>query len=334
MPTILDACEISPATAVDGVSQQDLDGATLRPTFDDPGAPAPRRTQYFEMLGSRGIYSEGWKATTDRVVRGVADEQRLIDGSAKLDTDSWLLFHLDDDFSEAHDLSAEHPDEVTRLSELWWAEAGRNAVLPMGDWLDRTSSDLVRAIAPPPFPQPVRKTFRPGGGPIADEAVPSLAFGGRVEADLQIPDDGAEGVICAQGNWTGGWGLFAREGRLWCVINSLGHEHQLTTSDPLATGRRTIACAYGLEADGSWLLQLFVDAERVASTTLPPGSVLSSGQADGSGLRIGHDAGFPVSDDYIPPFSWTGVIHAVTVEATPPPFGRVRSQAEDAVHRD
>jgi arylsulfatase len=333
MPTLLDACGLSMPSAVDGVAQQPVDGASLRPTFDGPDAPAPRQRQYFEMLGSRSMYLDGWKATTDRVTRGVADEERMIQGSASIDDDKWALFNLKEDFAESNDLSEDHPELVRRLEELWWAEAGRNHVLPMGNWVARALPDAVMAMSPPPRPPVGRKVFRPGAGPIADEAVPMLAFGGRIEVDADVPEDGGEGVLCAQGNWTGGWALVVIGGQLVFLVNSLSRPHAVRADGTLPPGRNIIAVEYRLSAEGTADVSLWVGEKQVGKGALPPGTVLG-GQADGNALRLGHDSGFPVSEEYAPPFAWTGGLHQVVVDAGPMNRSHLAKEIADIVHRD
>src|SRR5690606_19921343 len=112
LPTVLDAAGVAPPAVVDGVDQQSLDGASLRPTFADPDAPSPRSTQYFEIIGSRSIVHDGWKATTDHVGAQITVERERVAGSHDFATDRWSLFHLDTDFSEAHDLADRHPERV------------------------------------------------------------------------------------------------------------------------------------------------------------------------------------------------------------------------------
>ena len=187
MPTILDICDVEPQDLVDGVAQQAIDGASLHKVFSDPEIPSPRTTQYFEMLGSRSIYYDGWKATTDRIHNNIADEKR-IEGVRGLDNDQWLLFHDDEDFSEATDRSAEFPELVRKLKNLWWAAAGENQVLPMGDRMSHAEPyrhghlDLQAA----PYPVPSRSVFRPGGGQIAAEAVPSAPSKGWGHSSLML----------------------------------------------------------------------------------------------------------------------------------------------------
>src|SRR3954471_15910141 len=126
MATVLDAAGVDAPVTVDGVEQQLVDGASIRATFTDGSAPSPRTTQYFEMLGSRSIVADGWKATTDHVSKGVLDEERLVEGSREFADDGWALFRLPDDFAETRDVAAEHPDVLADLQVRWQSEAERN----------------------------------------------------------------------------------------------------------------------------------------------------------------------------------------------------------------
>src|ERR1700678_42461 len=138
MPTILSAVGIEAPDKVDGVAQQLVDGTCLRGVLEDPGTGEVHRTQYFEMLGSRSIFHDGWKATTDHISAGVLDEEELAIGSRDFDEDRWELFNLAEDFSEAVDLAQDDPERVAQMAELWSVEAARNQVLPISDsMLDR-----------------------------------------------------------------------------------------------------------------------------------------------------------------------------------------------------
>ena len=210
MPTILAACGVAAPDVLDGVTQQPIDGAPMQATFDDPEAASPRQVQYFEMSGSRAIIAGEWKATTDHVSQGVLDEENLMEGSRSFTDDRWSLFHLEDDFSEATDVADANPDVLRQLQELWFAEAGRHGVLPISDSLtDRLGASI--GLAYPPAP---RSVFRPGASPVSDEAVPSLTAGGRITAVVDVPDEGAQGVLCAMGDWTSGFALYVVDGRL------------------------------------------------------------------------------------------------------------------------
>ena len=125
VPTILDCCGVQMPKTVDGVEQTPLVGVSMRYTFDDAKAPTRRVTQYYEMLGSRGIWHKGWKAVTDH---------GPFSGLGNFDKDRWLLFHTDEDRAEAHDLAAQHPEKVKELVALWFEEAKKYNVLPLIDY--------------------------------------------------------------------------------------------------------------------------------------------------------------------------------------------------------
>ena len=176
MPTIMAAAGLEVPDEVDGVAQQRVDGASLLPALDDPEAAEVHHTQYFEMMGSRSIYHEGWKATTNHISTGVLDEEELAVGSRDFEEDRWELFDLTVDFSEAHDRSDDEPERVRQLRDLWDAEAERNNVLPISDGL----VDRFAGFIPPPWPAGSSRVFLPGGGPVADESVPLLWGGFRM----------------------------------------------------------------------------------------------------------------------------------------------------------
>jgi arylsulfatase A-like enzyme len=308
MPTILDTAEIAPPDVVDGVQQLPIDGRSLVPTFDDVDAPSPRSTQYFEMLGSRAIYHDGWKATTDHIGSQLSVERQLVPGSHDFDADHWALFDLERDFSEAHDLAHEHPERVRALIELWWAEAGRNNVLPLDD------SFIARAVAmvPPPVPPQYRTVYRPGGGPISEESLPPIGAGFELHADVETGDR-VEGVVCALGDWNNGWAWYLLEGRPVVTFNVFGVPYRFASEGAVAPGRHALGVEYSREQPAGGAIVLRIDGEVVAEGRLPV-NMPFRWQIGGAGLLIGRDRGFPVCDDYEPPFPFTDTLHEVVFE--------------------
>jgi arylsulfatase len=311
-PTVLELAGVAPPQTIDGVTQQPYDGASIAATFDDPAAPNPRDLQYFEMLGSRSIYCEGWKATTDHVSRGVMDEERLMEGSREFTDDRWALFNLEDDFSEAHDLAAEHPELLTALQQRWSAEAGRNNVFPMSDDLIAR----VMAMMPPANgPQP-RVVYYPESSPIVDAQVARLGLGCRVSADVTVPDAGAAGVLCAIGDWNGGFALYARDGRLVCAYSRASDVHTVAGDATLPAGDHVVGVHYDPGAAGGPALTLLCDGQVIGHEQLPiPLPVVF--QHGGTLMYLGRDGGLPVCDDYEVPFPWSGELRSVTIEAGP-----------------
>ena len=306
MPTVLDACGVEPAAAVDGVVQQPVDGASFRSTFDDADAPDPRVAQYFEMLGSRAIYCDGWKATTDHVSKGVADEEQLLEGSRDFDQDRWELFALGDDFAEARDVGAQHPDVLARLQDMWQAEAERNQVFPLVDDLVGRFTDLLESPNPPGS----RCVYRPAGGPVPDDSVPRMFGGFRLTATVDAPRE-PSGILCALGDWTNGFAFYVRDGRLVFALNRAGDLRVVRGNAQVPDGVRDLVCQYGTAPEPA--MTLLHDDEVVASVVLDVALPLAW-QHGGTALTLGYDRGLPVCDEYAVPFVWNGELHEVVIE--------------------
>jgi arylsulfatase len=306
LPTVLDAAGVDLPEVVGGVSQSALDGASLRATFDDVDATSPRDTQYFEMIGSRAIVRGQWKAVTDHVSQGVLDEERMMSGSRDFASDRWHLFDLANDFSESTDVAAQNPSTVRELQDLWWVEAGRNDVLPLSDGLQ----NRLASMAPSPLPHRTRLRFVSGAGPIADEVVPILTGGCTIVADLDVPEHGAEGVLCAQGDWTSGWALVVRDAKLIWLVNIVGRLVRVEAAEPLPTGPVLAGVRYVRDPAGGGIAELFAGSRLVGQGAVPI-DLPFRWQVTGTGLTIGYDRGFPVSDEYRVPFEWNGTLHAI-----------------------
>ncbi|MFE0173553.1 sulfatase-like hydrolase/transferase [Streptomyces sp. NPDC059002] len=340
MPTILDACGVRAPDEVDGVPQQPVDGRSLLPVIDDADAERPFPTQYFEMLGSRSIVHGDWKATTDHVSRGVADEEQLLPGSRDFTADRWSLFRLSDDFAEAHDVAERHPDVVRKLAELWDAEAVRNDVLPLDDRMQ----ERLGAMIPPAWPPPARARYLPGGSPVHDEALPLLFGGFTLTADAEVPGDGAAaGVLCALGDLNGGFVLYAHEGRPAFACSRAGDLDRVAADAPLTPGRHRIGVrfdpAQGQQPPGHGRFTLVVDGADVAAVPLG-GAFPYTFQHGGTGLCVGYDRGLAVDPGaYRPPYPWRGTLHDVVIDTTAArESGAARRTAEDeardALHSD
>ena len=124
MPTILDVLGVTPPETIKGYTQSHFDGVSMRYSFEDADAPGQRKTQFYSMLGSRGIWHEGWKAVT---------KHPTISGWSNFNDDEWELYHTEVDRSELHNLAGTHPEKVRELVNLWFAEAGANEGFPLDD---------------------------------------------------------------------------------------------------------------------------------------------------------------------------------------------------------
>jgi arylsulfatase len=308
-PTILDACGIEPPDTIGGIAQRPHEGASIASTFADPSAPT-RETQYFEMLGSRAIHHQGWKAVVFKPLGAMysADD----DPNIPFDDDVWELYHVAEDFSECRDLASEHPEKVQELVDLWWREAERYQVLPLDN------RPAVAMMDPPPtgIPEQSRFVYRPMGGRVPEEVAADVK--GRshtITASVELPEGGAEGVLLAMGSILGGYSLFVADGRLQYVHNYLGRaEDHLSTDANLPSG----PCELGFEFDSEGRFKggnarLTVNGVTAADGEIARFTPVRFSITD-AGLTCGEDAGSAITPRYRAPFPFTGTLHRVVVE--------------------
>lgn len=293
--TVLDATGAPLPEQVGGYEQIPLHGRSLAPTFADPAAPPPRRRQYFEQMGHRGIWVDGWKATTYH------------EPGRPYDDDEWELFQLEEDFSECRNLAGEHPDRLRELIDTWWAEAGAMGVLP----LDDRTIELFGGTPRPGTPH-ARERYE-YLHPISHvPADPSPQLGGRpwtLTAEIVVGDTPAEGVIYARGSHNVGHSFFVRDGAVHFDYNALGTHHRASAPIRLTPGTHTLTARFERDGRGG-RLTIGADGRDLAEVAIPR-IVRMLGS---TGTDIGRDALSPVVDDYDAPFPFTGTIRRVTFE--------------------
>ncbi len=302
LPTILDLAGVEAPSDLRGVAQSPLDGVSAAATLTDPAAPEVRTTQYFEMLGCRAIYHEGWKAVANHPI---------FDQSLSFDDDVWELYHVAVDPSECHDLAADEPDRLERMVALWWEEAGRNDVLP----LDNAPFDLVFGEAADRHRRRRRFVYRPGTGPVAEAVAVNLRNRPHtVAAEVVVPDGGAEGVLVAQGSGYGGWALFLLGGRLHWVHHHVAKRIDEVVSDvEVGPGEHVLGLRYDHHEEQRGTAHLLVDGAEVGSVEVPS-FTLTRWAITGEGLCCGFQFGLPVSPRYRTPFRFTGELRRVVIE--------------------
>lgn len=217
--TVLDVCGIEQPEVIKGVKQAEKPGISMKYTFDDPKAPRQRLVQYYEMLGNRGIWADGWKAVADHVI------------SDSFQEDKWELYHTDEDFSEAHDLAATHPEKLRELIELWWHEAGKFGVLPMLEsyYKKKDGFDFNKQLKFAPSEYRQRYVFYPQMSP--NSLGPRLANKSFVITAYVNHKKGYEGTLVAAGDNMGGYTLYIKENRLVFHFNYLAEKHFHQVSD-------------------------------------------------------------------------------------------------------
>ncbi|MBR8840743.1 MAG: arylsulfatase [Stigonema ocellatum SAG 48.90 = DSM 106950] len=307
-PTILEAAGITVPTEVNGVKQQKLEGTSLVYTFDNPDAPSHHQTQYFEMLGNRAIYDEGWVAAA-RHPR--LPWQGTID--ADFQQDPWELYNIEEDFSEANNLAAENPKKLEKLQKLFFSEARQYQVLPLDA---RVSERFDVNSRPSPAAGRTTFTYYPGVAPIPEGSAPSLknrSF--SITADIEIPESGAEGVLLTQGGRFAGWGFFLEDSKPTYLYNFTNAERYIIQSpEKLPPGKSTIR--FDFDYDGGRVGAggtgtLFINDQQVAEgrieKTVPYRLALDET------FDVGRDTGTPVAETYQVPFAFTGNLQKVTL---------------------
>ena len=299
VPTILESVGLDFPHTLNGHEQVPLPGVSMKYSFDEGDAPTAKERQYYAMLGTRGIWEQGWKAVT---VHGPTS------GIGHFDDDVWQLFHTDEDRSEAHDLAATEPEKLKQLVATWFEEAKKYDVLPLDD---RLPPEIL--ADPRPQPEPDRDTFiyYPDTADVPESVAAntrSRSFKILAEVDLTSPE--AEGVIFAHGSRFGGHALFLKDKKLWYVYNFLGipPEQQLV-SEVVGPGKHVLGMEFVKESMGEHheshgTTTLYVDDEAVASG--PMRTQLAQFTLCGDGLCIGRDSADAVSKEYKAPYRFKG----------------------------
>jgi arylsulfatase A-like enzyme len=243
-PTILEACGVEMPEVVNGYRQSPLSGISMAYTFEADG-PTRKQTQYYEMLGTRGIWHQGWKA--------VAEHGPFL-GRGRFDEDRWQLFHTDEDRSEAHDLADQHPEKVQELIALWHEEARANNVLPLSD-LAASGEQVEQRLSLEyhvPVPPSGQYTYYPGTTEVPEHSAANThAVSFKILAEVDFTD-ASQGVIVAQGSRFGGYSLFVKDGTLTYVYNFIGipPETRITAPAP-RSGRHIVGVEFTRNAPAS-----------------------------------------------------------------------------------
>lgn len=307
--TVLEAANLPEPTIVNSVQQMPLHGTSMVYSFDDAGASERHTTQYFEMFVNRGIYHKGWTAVTRHSIPW------LVARLPAFDDDVWELYGPDD-WTQAHNLAAQHPQKLAELQRLFLIEAVKYNVLPLDDRrVERFNSDMA-------------------GRPTLIRGRTQLIFGGTkrlsesctlniknkshaVTAEVNVPAGGAEGVIIAQGGAFGGWSLYAREGRLRYCYNFAGLERFYVGGEqPLPAGKRQLRMEFAYDGGGlgkGGAVTLYVDGAPAGAgrvrMTMP---MIFSGDET---TDLGSDVGSPVADEYgVRGNEFNGAVHWVQID--------------------
>ncbi len=292
MPTILDIVGVEVPETFQGVDQQPVEGTSMSYTFPTNAVDLTtnRPKQYYEMMGHRAIWSDGWKAVTMHR-KGVSFED-----------EKWALYDTSKDFSECHDLSADEPEKLKEMIDLWWGEAESFNVLPLDDRGNELFFMRREDRLPPSKPQrflqdtPHLERFK-----IPDVRNRSFEIAAKVTLDGD-----SEGVLVASGGRTGGIVLYVTDFHLVFEYNFMGSSTILSSKKKLDAGECELGVSYLKTAENHGIASLYIENSdnrvhlgEVEIDTLPYRQTMY-------GMDVGKDLGPTVSDKYVGPFTFTG----------------------------
>ena len=306
-PTLLELLGQSMPDTINGVKQMPMHGTSMAYAIKNPGEPTRKKVQHFEMIGHRGIVADGWKAVTRHKFR------------TELTDDVWELYDLNNDFSEAHDLSATHPEKLDELIELWWEEAAKYKVLPVSDGMGTINK------------RPVKRMYRlwPGLQRVPSDNSPQLMnTSHRITAQFTVPAGGCEGVLIKDGDIWAGYSMFVQNGEACFRYHFPMEPHDIRAKVDLSPGDHELVWEFTKTTRTGGSGELRFDGRTIGSVEVPR---MIRGWMPFNGMDVGCDNGSRVSPTYRSPFRFTGAIKYVDVELlsnSPAPDAKVHHDAE------
>jgi arylsulfatase A-like enzyme len=309
-PTLLEVAGIEEPRFFDGIAQKPIEGVSLTYTFDKGANKADEQhdTQYFEMFGHRAIYDDGWMASAFH------NRMPWINaGTVPFDQDKWELFNLNEDFTQANDLSAKNPEKLKEMQALFLLEGEKYNVFPLDD---RFAERLDVNLRPSFTTGRNHFDLYQGMTRLSEGIAPNMKNKSHsITADLVIPDKGAEGVILALGGTTGGYTLYIKDGKLTYDYNWFDLDRtSITSSTSVPTGKVKVRFDFDYDGGGAGkggTGKLFINGRQVGQgrieKTVP-------GRFGVDSQDVGMDLQAPVSNAYKPPFAFTGSIEKVSID--------------------
>ena len=313
-PTVYEILDIQQPRTVNGIPQDPIDGISMKYSLNDASAADERRTQFFDIMGSRGIYHDGWFAGTfgprapwvPGVPPGIA--------TWSPENDVWELYNLDEDWSQANDLAAAMPEKVEAMKQMFLVESVKNKNLPIGGGLWSVLYHPEDAPA-----TPYREwTFRGNIDRMPEFAAPKLGkFDNDIRMEVDVPENG-EGVLYALGSFSGGLSLYMKDGKLNYEYNLFEIERtRFTSADRIPAGAAVIEVSSRLaeaKPKSPLNVSIKVNGKEVAGGQVPMTAPLTFTANDC--LDVGSDLGSPVSLDYFEeaPFRFNGTIKETRIK--------------------
>ena len=315
LPTVLELVGVEPPAEIEGIEQSHLDGTSFAYLLGEGGAEEQgrHRTQHFEMLGSRAIYHDGWKAVAYHPVGPIYDDG--LRSNAPWEDDVWELYHVAEDVSEVHDRAAEFPEKVSELVALWWREARRNDVLP----LDNRVLEVMVHKHDRRRPQQTYRYFQDGAQVPEWVAVDVRNRSHDITVVVDVPEGVVpSGTLLALGCALGGWSLHLLDGRLRYVHNLHGQRLYAVLADAvLDAGRHDLEFRFEKDELMGGQAMLVVDGRTAGQAEFRRFTPVAFNEV-GIGLTCGYEWGPSVGGDYEAPFTFNGTILRAEVRPTGP----------------
>jgi arylsulfatase len=319
MPTVLELIGIEAPESIHGQEQRPIHGTSFGYLFEADGASAPGRhtIQHSEMLGSRALFLDGWKAVTFKPLGPLSEDWSPNSFMAPFDEDVWELYHVAIDPSEVHDLAEAEPERLARMVDMWWEEAAKHHVLPLDNRI------LYTILNPRPnrVLQRTRYRYVPYGAPVPESvAVDVRNRSHEITAPVVLPDStAANGVLLALGCVLGGWSFHLLDGRLRYVHNLYGKSIDVIEADGvIGTGAHTLGFRYEKVDEEGGTAEVLVDGVVVGTGTIPKFTPTRYNNT-GAGLSCGYELGPSVGFGYDAPFRFGGELTEVVVVVTGEP---------------
>lgn len=297
LPTVLEVLGLEAPEVYHGVPQKPVEGTSIAYTFNSSDVPTRKSVQYFEMMGTRGLWYDNWKA--------VAFHHLASGGN--FDQDIWELYNLSADVSESRDLAAEHPEKLKEMQERWWAEAGKYNVLPLDDRAGARYASIQKTGT-------FSYTYKPGVEKIMEPDIPDTRNSSyTITAYADIPEGGAEGVLFAIGGRFAGLSLYIQDSHLVYDYNLLGLRHYtIISEDPVPSGKTVLSFVFDKTGPYQGEGRLFIDGKEEGTVSMP--RLVPNRYSFEEGLEVGRDPQTPVNESYTSPFRFTGTLEKVVME--------------------
>jgi arylsulfatase len=295
LPTTIDLAGVKVPTVINGYPQEPIEGTSLAYTIDNPSSPSRHSVQHYEIMGSRSIYKDGWKAGT------------LHKKGEDFSKDVWELYKVDEDINERNDLAAKNPEKLKELQEVFDAQAWKYNVYPLKD-------EVVRAVVPITYVESRKKiVLLPGIEQVFEALAPRLnnrSF--NLVADLA---KGGDGVVISLGGWASGFSLFVQNNIPQFAFNDGVTKYSIVSKTPIPAGKSELKLEFNYDGGplGSGAVaSIFINGEKTGEGKIAKTNLGANGNYES--IELGRDIISPVSDKYKVPFTFKGKINKVTIE--------------------